>query len=69
MDLIKEKNLMIDLRSQQDPAAGSLFDPMIPKLVGEDGVYMVSERADSLFWISKLTPKLDSLTRVQIKVT
>lgn len=45
------------------------FDPKIPKLVGEGGIYMVSERADSLFWISKLTPKLDSLTRVQIKVT
>ena len=45
------------------------FDPMIPEIIGEKGVYVVSERADSLFWISKLTPKLDSLTRVQIKVT
>lgn len=45
------------------------FDPKIPKLIGNDGVYMVSERADSLFWISKLTPDLDKLTRVQIKVT
>ncbi len=31
MDLIEEKNLMIDLRSQQDPAPGSLIDPVIPK--------------------------------------
>ena len=45
------------------------FDPKISKIIGVDGVYMVSERADSLFWISKLTPKLDTLTRVQIKVT
>lgn len=45
------------------------FDFKIPKLVGENGVYLVSERADSLFWISKLTPSLDKLTRVQIKVS
>lgn len=44
------------------------FDCKIAKLVGENGVYLVSERADSLFWISKLTPSLDKLTRVQIKV-
>jgi hypothetical protein len=43
------------------------FDPKIPALIGENGVYLVSERADSLFWISKLTPALDKLTRVQIK--
>jgi hypothetical protein len=45
------------------------FDPKIPDLIGENGVYLVSERADSLFWISKLTSTLDKLTRVQVKVT
>ena len=45
------------------------FDPKIPDLIGENGVYLVSERADSLFWISKLTPTLDKLTRIQLKVT
>jgi len=31
LDLIEEKDLMIDLRSRRDQAAGSMFDPVIPK--------------------------------------
>jgi len=43
------------------------FDYKIASMIGKNGLYLASERFDPLFYISKLTPSLDGLTRVQIK--
>lgn len=44
-----------------------VFDYMIPRLTGSNAIYIVSERFGPLFNISKLTPELDRMTRVQLK--
>lgn len=43
------------------------FDPQIPKLVGPEGIYVVAERLEPLFGISRFTEALNQLTRVQLK--
>lgn len=43
------------------------FDHKIPQLVGKNGIYLVSERFGPLFRISKFTPELDNVTRIQLK--
>ncbi len=43
------------------------FDYKLADLLGENGVYLVAERFDPLFAISKLTQALDKKTRIQIK--
>jgi hypothetical protein len=43
------------------------FDHKMQNLIGRNGIYLASERFDPLFYISKLTPSLDELTRIQIR--
>lgn len=43
------------------------FDHRIPGLVGKNAIYVVSERFDPLFRVSKFTPELDSVTRIELK--
>lgn len=42
------------------------FDGKISELVGENGVYMATERFAPLFKIARLTPSLYNMTRVEI---
>jgi hypothetical protein len=42
------------------------FDGKIPELIGENGIYMATERFAPLFKIARLTPPLYSMTRVEI---
>lgn len=45
-----------------------VFDWKIASLVGGEGIYLVAERANSLFGISKLTKSLNAITRVHLSV-
>ncbi len=44
-----------------------VFDHKIPEIIGENGIYIVSERFDPLYSIVKFTPNLEKLTRIQLK--
>ncbi|MFH1792575.1 MAG: hypothetical protein ABH819_02910 [Patescibacteria group bacterium] len=44
------------------------FDYMIHDLVGDDGIYIAAERMGILFGISRLTPSLEKVTRIQLLV-
>ena len=44
-----------------------VFDHMIPKLIGDDGIYLSTERFEPLFCIARFTPSLKELTIVEIK--
>jgi hypothetical protein len=43
------------------------FDHMIPKLVGDTGLYIATERFEPLFGISNMTPELKGMARLQLK--
>ncbi|OGM14789.1 hypothetical protein A3A76_04660 [Candidatus Woesebacteria bacterium RIFCSPLOWO2_01_FULL_39_23] len=43
------------------------FDSNIVNIIGNNGVYVVAERFESLFGIARLTESLKNLTRIQIK--
>lgn len=43
------------------------FDPMIPEVMHQDGVYLVTERFDPLFGIANCTPELSKIARINIK--
>jgi len=43
------------------------FDHFIQTITGQNGLYLVCERFEPLFYTAKLTPGLDELTRIQVK--
>lgn len=43
------------------------FDHKIPEMIGENGIYISTERFDPLFRIAGLTKALEVLTRIEVK--
>ena len=43
------------------------FDNKIAEIVGDNGIYITSERLEPLFGIAKFTESLSNLTRIQTK--
>ena len=43
------------------------FDAKIPEIAGANGIYLVAERLEPMFGISRFTEKLKNMTRIQLK--